>query len=131
MHLLRLESDTDPRVEGDDGAPWRVIEEVGYGCSASKEFFQEVLGQQRLGVMDEGELAKLVGAIARTRSSLNVSSCAEALRSLCAATGAGPVAGAGDETPVACEPGPNAESGNHTKKNLMTGKKTILLLHLN
>ena len=90
MHLLRLESDTDPRVEGDDGAPWRVIEEVGYGCSASKEFFQEVLGQQRLGVMDEGELAKLVGAIARTRSSLNVSSCAEALRSLCAATGAGP-----------------------------------------
>ena len=90
MHLLHLESDTDPRVEGDDGAPWRVIEEVGYGCSASKEFFQEVLGQQRLGAMDEGELAKLVGAIARTRSSLNVTSCAEALRSLCAATGAGP-----------------------------------------
>ena len=57
MHLLHLESDTDPRVEGDDGAPWRVIEEVGYGCSASKEFFQEVLGQQRLGAMDEGELA--------------------------------------------------------------------------
>ena len=45
-----------------------------------------------------------------------------------AATGAVPVAGAGDETPVACEPGPNAESGNHTKKNLMTGTGPVASL---
>ena len=41
----------------------RVIEELGYGCASTKEYFAAVLGLAP--AMDEMELAKLVATLAR------------------------------------------------------------------
>ena len=62
-----------------------VIEELGYGCTASKEYMKEVVGL--MPAMDERELARLVGVLARTHSSLDVAKCGQTLASLAAAVG--------------------------------------------
>ena len=62
-----------------------VIEELGYGCTASKEYMKEVVGL--MPAMDERELARLVGVLARTHSSLDVAKCGRTLASLAAAVG--------------------------------------------
>ena len=65
--------------------PSMVIEELGYGCTASKEYMKEVVGL--MPAMDERELARLVGVLARTHSSLDVAKCGRTLASLAAAVG--------------------------------------------
>ena len=65
-----------------------VIEELGYGCTASKEYMKEVVGL--MPAMDERELARLVGVLARTHSSLDVAKCGQTLASLAAAVGIAP-----------------------------------------
>ena len=65
--------------------PSMVIEELGYGCTASKEYMKEVVGL--MPAMDERELARLVGVLARTHSSLDVAKCGQTLASLAAAVG--------------------------------------------
>lgn len=68
--------------------PSMVIEELGYGCTASKEYMKEVVGL--MPAMDERELARLVGVLARTHSSLDVAKCGQTLASLAAAVGIAP-----------------------------------------
>ena len=65
----------------------RVIEELGYGCASTKEYFAAVLGLAP--AMDETELAKLVATLARSHSSLDAAAGAEALAALASATGIG------------------------------------------
>ena len=65
----------------------RVIEELGYGCASTKEYFAAVLGLTP--AVDEPELARLVATLARSHSSLDAAAGAEALASLASATGIG------------------------------------------
>ena len=62
-----------------------VIEELGYACTASKEYMKEVVGL--MPAMEERELARLVGVLARTHSSLDVVKCGQTLTSLANAVG--------------------------------------------
>ena len=65
--------------------PSMVIEELGYACTASKEYMKEVVGL--MPAMEERELARLVGVLARTHSSLDVVKCGQTLTSLANAVG--------------------------------------------
>ena len=65
--------------------PSAVIAELGYGCAVTVDYFKEVIGL--MPAMDESELARLVGVLARTHSSLDVSTCGATLSSLAAAVG--------------------------------------------
>ena len=65
--------------------PSMVIEELGYGCASTKDYFKEIVGL--MPAMDERELARLIGVLARTHSSLDVMSSAKTLQSLAAAVG--------------------------------------------
>jgi len=68
--------------------PSMVVEELGYGCTATKDYFKEVIAL--LPAIDERELARLVAVLARTHSCLDVGSCGQTLQSLTAAVGIAP-----------------------------------------
>ena len=57
--------------------PSAVIAELGYGCAVTVDYFKEVIGL--MPAMDESELERLVGVLARTHSSLDVSTCGATL----------------------------------------------------
>jgi CCR4-NOT transcription complex subunit 1 len=83
----KIGGDIVSRLAASSG-PSMVIEELGYGCAVSKEYFKEVVGL--MPAIDERELARLVGVLARTHSSLDVPSSAMTLQSLAAAVGINP-----------------------------------------
>jgi hypothetical protein len=68
--------------------PSMVVEELGYGCTATKDYFKEVIAL--LPAIDERELARLIAVLARTHSCLDVGSCGQTLQSLTAAVGIAP-----------------------------------------
>jgi len=66
-------------------SPAEVIKELGYGCTASADYFKRVIGL--MPAFGARELAKVVAMLASTRDSLDVSATDLTLNALAAAVG--------------------------------------------